>query len=55
MRRNGVTVRRGVSRTVAPSGSFSVERRIGNPRGVDRIAFRAVSSGGKVCTGVVRL
>jgi hypothetical protein len=35
--------------TRAPSGSFSVERRIGNPAGSDRIAARATSPSGEIC------
>lgn len=53
--RDGATVRKGASRTQAPSGSFSVTRRIGNPAGVNRVAFRAVNSSGKRCRAVVRV
>lgn len=53
--RDGVVVRRGVARTHAPSGSFSVERRIGNTAGVNRITFRAVSSGGRTCRATLRV
>ncbi len=48
--RDGRTVRTGVARTKAPSGSFSITRRIADSPGATRVAFRAVSSGGKVCT-----
>lgn len=48
--RDGRTVRSGVARTKAPSGSFSVERRIADGPGATRVGFRAVSSSGKVCT-----
>lgn len=53
--RDGVIVRHGVARTHAPSGSFSVSRRISNRPGTNRIAFRAVSSGGKVCRASLRV
>lgn len=53
--RGAVVVRRGTSITHAPSGSFSVERRIANPAGVNRITFRAVSSGGKTCRATLRV
>jgi hypothetical protein len=36
--------------TKAPSGSFSVERRVGNPAGSDRITARATSASGEICT-----
>lgn len=53
---NGVTVFQGSRRTVAPSGSFSVERRVPNRAGVD--AFTAVATNaatGQRCSGSVRL
>jgi hypothetical protein len=49
IRRNGTRVVRTSAVTRAPSGSFSVERKIGNPAGADRIAARAVSPSGQVC------
>ena len=49
---NGVTAFSGNRTTVAPSGSFSVEKRIPDRSGVDRITVRA-TRGSVVCaTGV---
>jgi hypothetical protein len=46
----------GVSRTKAPSGSFSVERLLVNTPGRDRIGWRAVNRrSGERCHGTVRL
>jgi hypothetical protein len=54
IRRNGVVVFRGTRITRPPSGSFSVNRRIGNAAGPDRIIATARSVvGGGVCRGVV--
>ena len=54
IRRNGVVVFRGNRITRPPSGSFSVNRRIGNAAGPDRIVATARSVvGGGVCRGVV--
>jgi hypothetical protein len=54
IRRNGVVVFRGSRITRPPSGSFSVNRRIGNAAGPDRIVATARSVvGGGVCRGVV--
>jgi hypothetical protein len=54
IRRNGVVVFRGSRITRPPSGSFSVNRRIGNAAGPDRIIATARSVvGGGVCRGVV--
>jgi hypothetical protein len=53
---NGVLVFRGVRRTVAPSGSFTVARRIANRQGLDHI--RAVARQprtGQRCVGTVTL
>lgn len=50
VRRDGVLVVRRNATTHAPSGSFSVERRIADPAGSDRIAARATSPSGEVCT-----
>jgi hypothetical protein len=53
---NGVLVFRGVRLTQAPSGSFTVERRIANRRGADHI--RAVARQprtGQRCVGTVML
>jgi hypothetical protein len=49
IRRNGKTVVKTSATTKAPSGSFSVERRIGNPAGSDRIVAKATSPAGEVC------
>ena len=53
---NGVLVFRGARRTLAPSGSFSIERHIVNRRGADTI--RAVATHvptGQRCVGTVTL
>jgi hypothetical protein len=49
IRRNGKSVVKTKVRTKAPSGSFSVERRIGDPAGSDRIVAKATSPSGEVC------
>jgi hypothetical protein len=50
--RNGNVVANGSATTHAPSGSFSVERRIGNPAGSDRIGWRATNPAtGNTCQG----
>jgi hypothetical protein len=53
LRRDGATVVRTSATTRAPSGSFSVERRIADPAGTDRITARATSPSGEVCTASV--
>lgn len=54
IRRNGVVVFRGSRITRPPSGSFSVNRRIANAAGRDRIVATARSVvGGGICRGVV--
>jgi hypothetical protein len=50
LRRDGRLVVSTRARTRPPSGSFSVERRIADPRGRDRITARATSPSGEVCT-----
>lgn len=45
IRRNGKSVAAGTRTTRAPSGSFSVERRIANPAGRDRISAVARRAG----------
>jgi hypothetical protein len=55
IRRNGTRVVSTKATTKAPSGSFSVERRIANPAGTDRITARAVSPSGQVCTARVTI
>jgi len=49
---NGNVAARGTSTTHAPSGSFEVERRVGNAAGQDRIGWRATNpSSGETCRG----
>lgn len=55
LRRNGTVVTRARPTTLAPSGSFSVERRIANRAGSDTISARAVSPSGEVCTASVTI
>jgi hypothetical protein len=50
IRRNGATAVTTRATTGAPSGSFSVERRIADGAGSDRITARATSPTGEVCT-----
>lgn len=51
---NGVRVFTGVRTTVAPSGSFDVERRIANRAGTDRITASATNAKtGERCYGVL--
>ena len=51
---DGIRVFAGTRRTVAPSGSFSVERRITNRAGTDTIIARAVNATtGEVCRAKV--
>jgi hypothetical protein len=52
IRRDGNVAARGTGTTAGRSGSFSVERRIANPAGSDRIVFRAVRNG-QVCRAAV--
>ena len=52
MRRDGSTVAQGTGTTAGASGSFSVERKIADPAGSDRIVFRAVR-GGTTCSVAV--
>ncbi|HET9324553.1 MAG TPA: hypothetical protein VFO03_11805 [Gaiellaceae bacterium] len=54
LRRNRTTVFRGVRVTRAPSGSFSVTRRIADRPGRDRIVATAVRAG-RTCRGAVSL
>jgi hypothetical protein len=48
--RDGLIAWRGSARTRAPSGSFSVERRIANFSGADRVTARAGGPRGLTCT-----
>lgn len=50
VRRDGALVIRRNATTHGPSGSFSIERKIADPAGRDRISARATSPGGEVCT-----
>ena len=50
LRRDGATVVSTSATTRAPSGSFSVERKIADPAGSNRITARATSPSGEVCT-----
>ncbi len=55
LRRNGKLVVNTPATTRAPSGSFSVERRIANAAGSDRITARAISPSGEVCRASVTI
>jgi hypothetical protein len=55
IRRNGKVAVRTSATTKAPSGSFSVERRLGNRAGTDRITARATSPSGEVCTAALSI
>jgi hypothetical protein len=48
---NGTRVAFGTAVTVAPSGSFSVNRHIANRPGTDSITFRANNGAGNSCVG----
>lgn len=49
---NGVVVARGNARTAGRSGSFSVERKIANRGGTDRVVFTAKrANGSSSCVG----
>ena len=52
IRRDGNVAARGAGTTAGASGSFSVERKIANRAGSDRIVFRAVRNG-QVCRAAV--
>lgn len=55
LHQNGVRVAAGRATTKAPSGSFSVERRLPNRSGVDTFAGRARNlQTGEVCRGSLR-
>jgi hypothetical protein len=53
IKRNRSPVVRTNATTGGRSGSFSVERKIGNPAGPDRIGARATSPSGQVCTAAL--
>jgi hypothetical protein len=49
LKRDGVVAFRGARVTRGPSGSFSINRRIGNPAGADRIVATAKAASGGTC------
>jgi len=53
LRRDGALVFRGARVTRAPSGSFSITRRIANPAGADRITAIAGAARGGTCRAAV--
>jgi hypothetical protein len=53
LRRNGDVAVSTRATTRAPSGSFSVERKLTDGPGTDRISARATSPSGQVCTASV--
>lgn len=53
IRRNGKSVAKTSATTKAPSGSFSIHRRIGDPAGSDRVTAKATSDSGEVCKAAV--
>lgn len=56
IKHNGSVSARGRATTKAPSGSFSVERKMANLSGTDRFVFRAVHPGsGQVCRGTLSI
>lgn len=55
LRRDGRTVARTTATTRAPSGSFSVERRLRDAAGRNVVTARATSPSGEVCTARVRV
>jgi hypothetical protein len=54
-RRDGKLVIKTSAVTQAPSGSFSVERKIADPAGSNRIAARATSPSGEVCKAALTI
>jgi hypothetical protein len=53
--RNGTVVVETTRRTHAPSGSFSVERRLTNGAGPDAISAKATSPTGEVCSATATI
>lgn len=52
---NGGVSARGTATTTAPSGSFTVHRRLVNAPGTDQIGFRATNpASGETCSGSLR-
>jgi hypothetical protein len=50
---NGTVAASGTATTSGRSGSFSVERKIANKAGTDKVTFRATRNG-QVCKGTIR-
>jgi hypothetical protein len=55
IRRNDTLVVNTSATTKPPSGSFSIERRLADPAGSDRIAAKATSPSGEVCTAALTI
>jgi hypothetical protein len=56
LKRDGHRFFKGVRTTHAPSGSFEVDRKTGNPAGSNRIVGRAVNlSSGEICRGAATI
>jgi hypothetical protein len=55
IRRNGNVAFRGTRTTQAPSGSFRVERRLGNSAGTDRITAVAKRANGETCRALLTI
>ncbi|CUR59976.1 conserved exported hypothetical protein [metagenome] len=54
LKHNGTRSASGTATTRAPSGSFSIERRVVNLSGVDKLVFKATNPrSGETCRGVV--
>lgn len=55
IRRNGHLALKRNATTQAPSGSFSIERRLANGAGTDKITAAATSPSGEVCTASITI
>ncbi|HEV3480457.1 MAG TPA: hypothetical protein VG144_13550 [Gaiellaceae bacterium] len=55
LRRDGTRVFRGIRTTRPPSGSFEINRRIGNPAGPDRITAVARAVAGGTCRAALTI
>jgi hypothetical protein len=54
IRDNGSVAAQGSAMTTGPSGSFSIERKIGDQSGTDHVVFRAKRpASGEVCRGSI--
>lgn len=53
--RNGKLVVKTNATTKPPSGSFSIERRLADPAGSDRITAKATSPSGEVCNAALTI